>query len=104
MFALKQIIFWDLLGISFPINITDICYLNFPLKQKKNSREKLDYIFSTGTVQQVKYKKMHILIAMDKEEDMQRQEKNKGLKNILQTPTTLDWLLLGDLSTNNYCI
>ena len=37
---------------------------------------------------------------MDKEKDMQGREKNKGLKNILQTPTTLDWLLLGDLLTN----
>ena len=103
MFALKQIIFWDLLGISFPINITDICHLNFPLKPKKNSREKLDYIFSTGTVQQVKYTNAHFNCHGQGGRHAKARE-NKGLKNILQTPTTLDWLLLGDLSTNNYCI
>ena len=46
--ALKQIIFWDLLGISFPIDVTDICHLNFPLKQKKFKRKARLQIFPQG--------------------------------------------------------
>ena len=54
----------------------------------------LDYKFFHRDHKQVKYPNVHFNCLGCKEEDMQRQEKNKGLKNIHVTGQIFDFTLV----------